>query len=37
MVRKFSKAQLKLDIVIVQSKIEIIQNMQIVRSAAKIY
>ena len=34
-VRKFSKARLKFDVVIVQTKTEILQSMQIVQSEAK--
>ena len=36
-VHRFSQAQLKLIIVIGQSNTEIVQNMQIVQSAAKTY
>ena len=34
-VHKFSKARLKFDIVILQTKTEIVQSMQIVQSEAK--
>ena len=34
-VHKFSKARLKFDVVIVQTKTEIVQSMQIVQSEAK--
>ena len=34
-VYKFSKARLKFDVVIVQTKTEIVQSMQIVQSEAK--
>ena len=34
-VHKFSKARLKFDVVIVQTKTEILQSMQIVQSEAK--
>ena len=34
-VRKFSKARLKFDVVIVQTKTEVVQSMQIVQSEPK--